>query len=129
MRYVYNSLTEGIYLSFSTFLPPLLYPHSSLILFFSLSLPYSSSSSPLFPNPAFDSTFLFQRYLSLDDRVAWGYFEFTEDVFSGETVEEWVPLTGKQGNEKEGNVNIILSLQVSLQLWGICMWVADRVPK
>ena len=55
---------------------------------------------------------MYQRYLSLDDRIAWGYFEFTDDVLNGETVEEWVPLTGKQGNEKEGNVNIILSLQV-----------------
>lgn len=52
-----------------------------------------------------------ERYLSLDDRVAWGYNEFNEDLFNGETVEEWIPLTGKQGDEKEGNVNIILTLQ------------------
>ena len=50
--------------------------------------------------------------MSLDDRVAWGYNEFNEDLFNGETVEEWIPLTGKQGDEKEGNVNIILTLQV-----------------
>lgn len=51
--------------------------------------------------------------MSLDDRVAWGYYEFSEDLFNHETVEEWIPLTGKQGDEKEGNVNVILSLSVS----------------
>ena len=44
--------------------------------------------------------------------MAWGYYEFTEDLYSGETVEEWISLSGKQGDEKEGNVNLILSLQV-----------------
>ena len=47
--------------------------------------------------------------------MAWGYYEFTEDLYSGETVEEWISLSGKQGDEKEGNVNLILSLQVHVQ--------------
>jgi toll-interacting protein len=51
-----------------------------------------------------------ERYLSLDDRIAWGYHDFSDDLFKGETTEEWIPLTGKQGDEKEGNVNLILSL-------------------
>ena len=34
-------------------------------------------------------------------------------MYKGETIEEWVPLTGKQGDEKEGNVNMIMSLTVS----------------
>ncbi len=55
---------------------------------------------------------ILQRYLALDDRVAWAHFEFPEDLFNGETVEEWVPLNGRQGNGEEGNINIILSLQV-----------------
>ncbi|XP_064396846.1 toll-interacting protein-like isoform X2 [Halichondria panicea] len=54
-----------------------------------------------------------ERYLALDDRVAWAHFEFPEDLFNGETVEEWVPLNGRQGNGEEGNINIILSLQVA----------------
>ena len=57
--------------------------------------------------------FISQRYLALDDRVAWAYFEFPEDLFSGETVEEWVALNGKLGEGQEGNVNIILSFTVS----------------
>ena len=59
------------------------------------------------------SLFIIQRYLALDDRVAWAYFEFPEDLFNGETVEEWVALNGKLGEGQEGNVNIILSFTVS----------------
>ncbi len=46
--------------------------------------------------------------------MAWAHFEFPEDLFNGETVEEWVPLNGRQGNGEEGNINIILSLQVRM---------------
>ncbi len=56
---------------------------------------------------------LLQRYLALDDRVAWAYYEFHEDLFKGETVEDWVPLSGKMGEGQEGNINVILSLQAS----------------
>ena len=44
--------------------------------------------------------------------MAWAYYEFHEDLFKGETVEEWVPLSGKMGEGQEGNINVILSLQV-----------------
>ena len=50
-----------------------------------------------------------ERYLALDDRVAWAYLEFREDLFNGEVVEEWVALNGKQGEGHEGNINVILS--------------------
>ena len=53
-----------------------------------------------------------QRYLALDDRVAWAYYQFPSDMFNGETVEEWVALSGKQGEGQEGNINIILSFTV-----------------
>lgn len=55
-----------------------------------------------------------QRYLALDDRVAWAYYEFHEDLFKGETVEEWVALSGKMGEGQEGNMNIILTMQVHM---------------
>ena len=54
-----------------------------------------------------------QRYLALDDRVAWAYFEFTEELLSGETIEEWITLNGKQGDGQEGTINVILSFTVS----------------
>ncbi len=50
-----------------------------------------------------------ERYLALDDRIAYAYFEFPDDMFNGETVEEWVTLSGKQGEGLEGNINIILT--------------------
>ena len=53
-----------------------------------------------------------QRYLALDDRVAWAYFEFTEELLSGETIEEWITLNGKQGDGQEGTMNVILSFTV-----------------
>ena len=53
-----------------------------------------------------------QRYLALDDRVAWVYYQFPSDMFNGETVEEWVALSGKQGEGQEGNINIILLFTV-----------------
>lgn len=53
-----------------------------------------------------------QRYLALDDRVAWAYFEFTEELLSGETIEEWITLNGKQGDGQEGTINVILSFTV-----------------
>jgi toll-interacting protein len=50
-----------------------------------------------------------ERYLALDDRIAWAYYEFPADMLNGETIEEWVALSGKQGEGQEGNINIILS--------------------
>ena len=50
-----------------------------------------------------------QRYLALDDRIAWAHYELPQSLFEGETIEEWIVLTGKQGDGKEGNLNVILS--------------------
>ena len=41
---------------------------------------------------------------------------FPEELFQGEAVEEWVALSGSQGEEKEGALNIILSYMV-----GVCV--------
>ncbi|XP_023227655.1 toll-interacting protein B-like [Centruroides sculpturatus] len=46
---------------------------------------------------------------SLDEKIAWGQYPIPESVFNGETVNEWFPLTGKQGEDKEGIINIILN--------------------
>ena len=60
-----------------------------------------------------------QRYLALDDRVAWAYFEFTEELLSGETIEEWITLNGKQGDGQEGTMNVILSFTVWVYMYVI----------
>jgi toll-interacting protein len=52
-----------------------------------------------------------ERYLAPDNRIGWGYFEFPQEMMNGDTVEEWLPLSGPQGEEKEGVLNVILTFQ------------------
>ena len=54
-----------------------------------------------------------QRVVTLDDRIAWAHYEFTDELLNGNTVEEWISLSGKQGDDKEGVINVILSFSVS----------------
>ena len=54
-----------------------------------------------------------QRVVTLDDRIAWAHYEFTDELLNGNTVEEWISLSGKQGDDKEGVINVILSFTVS----------------
>lgn len=45
----------------------------------------------------------------MDELIAWCEVKIPESVFSGETHEEWYPLSGKQGEGLEGAVDIVLS--------------------
>ncbi|XP_065357782.1 toll-interacting protein-like [Calliphora vicina] len=45
----------------------------------------------------------------MDELVAWCEIKIPDRVFTGETHEEWYPLTGKQGEGLEGAVDIVLS--------------------
>lgn len=44
-----------------------------------------------------------------DKRIAWSRITIPQEVFSGNTVEDWYPLSGKQGCSKEGMIDLVLS--------------------
>ena len=46
--------------------------------------------------------------------MAWGHITIPEKVFSCEQVDDWWNLNGRQGDGKEGMVNMILSYVVSM---------------
>ena len=50
----------------------------------------------------------------MDDRVAWTHVSIPERVMKGETVDDWYPLSGKLGEEKEGTINLVLSFTVCI---------------
>ncbi|XP_065835370.1 toll-interacting protein B-like [Oscarella lobularis] len=53
-----------------------------------------------------------ERAFSVDERIAWGVFELPDRVFDNQLVDDWFPLSGKQGDEKEGVVNLIMEFKV-----------------
>ncbi|KAG8190318.1 hypothetical protein JTE90_014424 [Oedothorax gibbosus] len=47
---------------------------------------------------------------SLDERIAWGSYEIPKSVvLKGQTMNEWIPLSGKLGEEKEGSINLVIT--------------------
>lgn len=46
---------------------------------------------------------------TMDELIAWAEIPITEAVLRGETLEDWYPLSGKQGEGMEGMINIVLS--------------------
>lgn len=49
----------------------------------------------------------------MDERIAWGLVQIKDEVLNGETVDDWYSLSGKQGEEKEGMINLVFAYRVS----------------
>ncbi|XP_046395618.1 toll-interacting protein-like [Ischnura elegans] len=49
----------------------------------------------------------------MDELIAWAHVPIPTAVMNGETREDWYPLSGKQGDDLEGSINLVLSYSTS----------------
>ena len=52
-----------------------------------------------------------ERSFTDDECIAWSRIVLPQAIFNGETIDEWYPLSGRQGEAQEGVVNLIMSFR------------------
>ncbi len=57
----------------------------------------------------------FKKSFTNDEMVAFVKYPLPDSLFNGIFLDEWIPLSGKLGEQKEGHINV----QIMYTVWGL----------